>query len=331
MKILVTGVEGFIGRHFCQLLSDSGHQSVGIDKKAGEDVNKVLGGSSVIEQKLSGIHAIVHLAANCSTPRSIAQPIEDFQDNAQGTLTVLEYARQRGLPVIYTSTCKVYSAKAVSALNGACVDETISVTDGARTPYGTSKLVGELYCEEYAALYGVKVVIDRLSSVFGIGQHGTEEAGWLHWFIRAKKRGLPITIYGSGEQVRDVLWVNDLCRLLLEQVEHIDRFAGQCVNVGGGKENAVSLNGVVAYLNRKGGPPLKVRYAPARPADLEIYISDMRKLFRVCPWRPTMPVERAIDLVCASIPHGLDGPDETCPQQLRGDAIPSTAHDHILS
>lgn len=302
MKILVTGAGGFIGRNFCRSARQVGHIVVGIDKKDGRDVNDLQLTCSLNKSDLAGIEGIVHLAANCSTPRSIARPIEDFRDNAHGTLAVLEFARRRGVPLVYTSTCKVYSARAVNALNGAPVDESVSVIEGPRTPYGTSKLVGELYCQEYSELYGMQIVIDRLSSVFGLDQDGSEEAGWLHWFIRARRHGLPISIYGTGEQVRDVLWVDDLCQLLLDQISHVELFAGHCFNVGGGPENAISLNWAINYLKRKAGPPLAVQYAQPRPVDLNVYISDMRGLFQVCDWRPYTKVADGIDLIYESIP-----------------------------
>lgn len=299
-KILVTGSDGFVGRHFVRCAARLGISTVGFDKKTGRNILEMFP-DKVDKEEIRGVSSILHLAANCSTPRSIADPEADFLDNAWGTLKTLELARRLRVPLIYTSTCKVYSPAAVGRLKGKPVDETVSVVEGARAPYGTSKLIGELYAQEFHELYGVESVINRLSSVFGPDQDGSEEAGWIHWFAKAKKQNLPVTVFGTGEQVRDCLWVEDLCALLLEQIQNWDRFQGKIFNVGGGVENAVSLNAVLDYLDKKGREPLVIRRAPQRPADLGVYISDMRQLFSATSWRPQTPVFQGIDRLYDSL------------------------------
>lgn len=294
MKILVTGAEGFIGKHFCRCAKKEGHEIIGLDKKNGHDILKCLPDKS---RQLKDVQIILHLAANCSTSRSIADPEADFLDNALGTLKVLELAKLLQIPIVYTSTCKVYAANAVNALQGKEVHEEVSLVSGPRAPYGTSKLIGELYIQEYAEIYGIKSVVNRLSSIYGPDQDGSEEAGWLYWFVKAKKQNLPITLYGNGEQIRDCLWVEDFCRLLLEQLTDFPKFSGKIFNVGGGKENAISLNQVLYTLNQKGLPPLGIKHAAKRPADLNVYISDMTRLFSITSWRPTTPVKIGIDLL----------------------------------
>ncbi len=199
--------------------------------------------------------------------------------------------------MIYASTCKVYSSDSVNKISSGIINEKCPTISSARSPYGTSKLTGELYCQEYHEIYGVPTVINRLSTIFGPRQYGSEEAGWIYWFCEAKKKGNTLIIYGSGNQVRDALWVEDLCELLLLQIQDIKIFEGEVFNVGGGKENAVSLKEIIAYLNKKGGEPLKVKHTNARPADFNVYISDMSKLFSYILWRPKKSVYEGIDII----------------------------------
>ncbi|MBT9151701.1 MAG: CDP-paratose 2-epimerase [candidate division WS2 bacterium] len=123
--------------------------------------------------------------------------MDDFEINALGTVNLLDISAKQGIPVIYTSTCKVYSAQAINSSNGH-INENASVIWGGRSPYGSSKLTGELYCQEFGELFNCPIAINRLSSVFGLYQYGTEEAGWIYWFCEAVRRNRLITIYGDG-------------------------------------------------------------------------------------------------------------------------------------
>ena len=153
MRVLVTGCRGFIGSHF---ISKFGYKVGGVDKKDGIDItsNKFLFDAYKWKPSL-----IVHLAANCSTAKSLENPVDDFQNNVVGTLQVCELARITGAKVLYTSTCKVQPND-----------------EGIRTPYGLSKYVGELYLQEYSKLYGFEYIINRPGTIYGPGQKGSPES-----------------------------------------------------------------------------------------------------------------------------------------------------------
>lgn len=322
MKVLVTGGAGFIGTNFCLYAKSKGLQVLALDnlsKRESRKNLKILKGEGIafkkadikqpLQQEFGKINAIVHLASHCSTPRSIEIPYEDFLDNALGTLNILEFAREHGkIPLIYASTIKVYP----DSLNNLPIKELetryefadregvaedFPIEKGSHAPYGCSKYVGDLYCQEYFLTYQVPTVINRMSTIFGPYQYGTEEAGWIYHFVKSKKKNTPVTIYGTGKQVRDALWVEDLCKLLLKQIESIDKVKGQVYNVGGGKENSLSLLELVDYLNKMGEAPMKVRVSKTRPSDLKVFISDLSKLKKDLNWSPTTSVWKGIDIL----------------------------------
>ena len=296
MRILVTGGAGFIGTNLCLAARKKGIKVLGIDNLSKRSSTKNLplltkAGVRFIRadlrkplQSLGNVDTIIHLAAHCSTPRSFRKPVSDFLDNALGTLNVLEYARKRGkIPVIYASTIKVYSdtvnrlpIKATrtryTLLKEKTIDERFPIEPGSHSPYGCSKYAGDLYCQEYWQSFGVPTVVNRLSTVFGPHQHGSEEAGWIFHFVNSKKQSQPVTVFGTGKQVRDALWVDDLTGLLLKQIDKIEKVKGNVYNVGGGNKNSLSLLELIDRLNRKGGKPLAVKFDKTRRSDLKVFI-----------------------------------------------------------
>ncbi len=316
MKVLITGGLGFIGINLSLFLQKGGYSLKLIDNASKDGAMKnydllLKNGISQIhicdirryndiKSEIRDIEIIIHLAANCSTSRSIEKPLEDFEVNALGTVNLLDISAKQRIPMIYTSTCKVYSAQAVNNSNG-YVNESTPVLEGFRSPYGSSKLTGELYCQEFSELFNFPIVINRLSSVFGLYQYGTEEAGWIYWFCEAVRRNHLITIYGDGNQVRDPLWVEDFCSLVELEINNINDYAGKAFNVGGGEENRISLLDVVSYLEKKSGRKAGLNFQKPRPADLKPYVSDMTKLFEVSNWRPKTTVFEGIDKIWAFI------------------------------
>ncbi len=312
MNILITGGLGFIGTNLSTYLHKKGYFIKIIDnaskKGTFENYNllKQEGISNIeicdirryedLKLKINDTDLIIHLAANCSTIRSITYPLRDFEVNALGTVNMLEIAKEKHIPFIYTSTCKVYSPKAVNKSDG-YIDESMSVLSSARSPYGSSKLVGEIYCQEYSELYDVPVVVNRISSVFGLYQYGTEEAGWIYWFCEAIHKDYLITIYGDGNQIRDPLWVEDFCSLVELEIINISNYKGMVFNVGGGSINQVSLKDVIKYLEKKKGCKANVQYQKARLADLNVYVSNMARLSGVSEWKPKTSVYEGIDKV----------------------------------
>lgn len=241
-RILVTGSSGFIGSHLVKALK--GHDVIRWDKKEGKNLSSLVGCSHTPK-----VDYVLHLAGSCSTSKSIENPLEDFKDNALGTLQALEYARVHKARFIYTSSVKAREAPVM-------------------TPYGLSKYIGERYCKEYAALYGLEYIINRPGTVYGPGQEGSPESGWVSWFLKAKKESKPVTIFGDGKQVRDLLYVEDYVELLLDQIENFNYYSNLRWDVGGGAENAISVKQLADYLE------LDYSFGSSRVGDAEVYIGE---------------------------------------------------------
>jgi nucleoside-diphosphate-sugar epimerase len=284
VRVLVTGAAGFIGTHLCAALDGRGHHVVAVDKRWGGSTADLGGLLEEMQGSLLAAPAVVdmvvHLGAQCSTSRSLADPVGDFVDNALGTVNVAEASRRAGgVPIVFTSTCKVAAGH-----------------DGRVAPLGLSKRVGEEYLRLYRQLYGVPSVILRPSTVYGPGQDGSAESGWVSWFARAVVSGLPIEVTGDGTQSRDVLFIDDMVALLVDVVEHFaaydvagSRQPGGVFEVGGGADNEVGLNRLLAELIR-GQPDFRsdVTYVDRPPGDLYQVVSDNKAVSAVTGWKPTV-------------------------------------------
>lgn len=263
---------------------------------------------------LPDFDAIFHLAAQCGVPTSIANPRRDFEVNTIGTFNVLEHARRNKARVVYASTNKVYNLHSGWKLdergkrwrwedpnwymNGFPKDGltwTGPTSDlmGSRTPYGASKYAGDILCQEYYHMYGVPTGVFRMSCIFGDHQFGFEEQGWATWFVIATLKGLPITIYGDGRQVRDMLWVGNL-------VDAYDSFvAGKNVdhgvwNIGGGPTFGLSINECLDEIERITGKRSEITFKDWRPSDQRVYTSDLRDVIHDLKWLPTVSPEEGL-------------------------------------
>jgi UDP-glucose 4-epimerase len=256
MMIVVTGSAGFIGEHVVQALRDRGETVVTIDKKHGGDL-----ATNIAHWRDFGrgsIDGIIHLAGTCSTPGSVSRPDETFRDTVVSAASVLDMARTAQVPIVITSSVKA--------------------RDGM-TPYGAAKRMVELWAQEYRSAFGMKVIINRPGTVYGPGQEGSLESGWIAWFLEAKRMGEPVIVNGDGNQVRDLLHVSDYVELLVKQITHPAKYdTGQIYDVGGGWDNAVSVNQIVDYLG------LKHSFGPPRYGDARTYVA----LNDAPDWAPKM-------------------------------------------
>lgn len=246
MRIVITGHHGFIGSHVWNSLAADDHDLMGADRKVGSDVNKRSTTAAIrdFEPEL-----IVHLASSVSTPGSVERPIDTFRDTVATTSVVMENARLLGSAVHLTSSVKA--------------------RDG-RTPYGAAKQMAEIWAIEYCNAYDIPLVINRPGTVYGPGQEGSLESGWVAWFLKAKETDQKVTIHGSGRQVRDILYVADYVKLIRRQIDDYvlgrSSWNGQVWDVGGGYNNTTTVLGLAQYLD------LRYEFGPPRYGDAHTYV-----------------------------------------------------------
>jgi CDP-paratose 2-epimerase len=252
---------------------------------------------------------VYHQAAQVAVTTSVKNPREDFEANALGTFNVLEAVRLSAAKpmLIYSSTNKVY---------GNMMDLEIVENDGryayARlsegvpetrpldfySPYGCSKGAGDQYVIDYARIYGLETIVFRQSCIYGPHQFGIEDQGWVAWFAIRAMKNLPITIYGDGKQVRDVLCIDDLIRAYEFAIDNIANIGGQVYNIGGGPGNTLSLLELIGILEEHFGRKLKYNYDEWRPGDQRIYVSCIKKANKDFEWKPKVsPLEGVSKLV----------------------------------
>jgi CDP-paratose 2-epimerase len=254
---------------------------------------------------MEGAGAVFHLAAQVAVTTSVTDPREDFEINALGTFNVLEAVRRSASQpiLVYSSTNKVYGKLAdlgiVERAGRYAYKSNAQGVSEARpldpySPYGCSKCAGDQYVLDYARIYGLRTIVFRQSCIYGPRQFGMEDQGWLAWFsIRAFQRK-PVTIYGDGKQVRDVLYVQDLVEAYDAAVRNIETTAGRAYNIGGGPSNTLSLLELVDILNREAPRALACSFENWRPGDQPVFVSDISKARADFGWRPAVGVREGV-------------------------------------
>ncbi len=324
-KYLITGGAGFIGSNYVDRLLGRGEEVHVYDNlsRKGADQNiawlrqeygqgsfHLIEGdvrdADLLEKSAAGMDVIVHLAGQVAVTTSVTDPREDFEVNALGTFNMLEAARKSGRNpiVLFASTNKVYGGmEDVSVIKSNDHYEYEDYPDGIsekhpldfHSPYGCSKGTGDQYTRDYHRIYGLPTVVLRQSCIYGKRQFGIEDQGWVAWFVIAALQHRPITIYGDGKQVRDILFVSDLLNAYDRSIELIDRVAGQVFNVGGGPTNTISIwEQFAPILERLMGEKIPVKWADWRPGDQLVYVSDIDKVRRDLDWEPQYSVNDGI-------------------------------------
>lgn len=317
MKHLVTGGAGFIGVNLANSLLNKNDDVVVLDdlSRKGSESNlawlkqnhknvefvkcNIVKDTDILAKAVSDVDAIYHLAAQVAVTTSVTNPRHDFESNALGTFNVLEALRTHGKKeaiLIYSSTNKVYGGmEDVVVLenengytyqdfpNGISEEQPLDF----HSPYGCSKGAGDQYVRDYARIYDLNTVVFRQSCIYGPRQFGLEDQGWVAWFIIALLSGKKITIYGDGKQVRDLLYIDDLIEAYALAVKHIDKARGQVFNIGGGKDNVISVwKDFKSILENLFEKEIIVDYSDWRPGDQRIYVSNIDKANKVLGWSP---------------------------------------------
>jgi CDP-paratose 2-epimerase len=256
------------------------------------------------------VEIIFHLASQVAVTSSIQHPRLDFEINALGTFNILEIARKSSLNpvVIYASSNKVYGSNVniipveeqdtrytfASDVYQQGIPEDLSIDLCEHTPYGCSKLTGDLYVQDYAHVYGLKTGVFRMSCIYGERQFGVEDQGWLAWFTIATVMGQPITIYGDGKQVRDILHVTDLVRIYDAFVRSRHLTHG-VFNVGGGVQNTLSLLEALDLIEKYTNQQPTLTFEKVRPGDQKVYISNIEHARQKLDWRPKIGVNEGVE------------------------------------
>ncbi|MBI2166610.1 MAG: SDR family NAD(P)-dependent oxidoreductase [Chloroflexi bacterium] len=325
MKWLITGGAGFIGCNAARRLMEAGHRVVVFDNLSRRGASENLawlrehgefsfikgdvrdfGQLEQVFREHQDADVVLHLAAQVAVTTSVQNPREDFDINALGTFNVCEAVRLYAphTVLLNASTNKVYGELGQAKVEESSsryryvdlphgIPETLSID--FHSPYGCSKGAGDQYVKDYGRIYGLKTVNFRQSCIYGPRQFGIEDQGWVAWFAIASVLGQPITIYGDGKQVRDVLYIDDLVDCYVKAVEHIGRAAGKSYNIGGGPANTLSLLELLGMLRELLGKKLQYTFSDWRPGDQRVFVCDIRKAREDLGWQPHVGAKEGVE------------------------------------
>ena len=315
--VLITGGAGFIGANLADRLLSAGRtvwiyddlSRPGVEKNVkflrerhGERVHVEIADVRNRESLRTAVRSaeqVFHFAAQVAVTTSLTDPLHDFEVNVGGTLNLLEEIRalESPPPLLFTSTNKVYgglsdlelerSGTRYQPLNAAL---RTGIGEDRRldfhSPYGCSKGAADQYVLDYARTFGLPAVVFRMSCIYGPHQMGTEDQGWVAHFLIRAIQGEPITIYGDGLQVRDVLFAEDLVDAFLLAQANIHTLSGQAFNIGGGLGNTISLLELLDVIAALNGTRPDLRSKDWRPGDQRYYVSDTRRFKAATGWAP---------------------------------------------
>jgi CDP-paratose 2-epimerase len=236
----------------------------------------------------------------------MTDPQTDFEVNARGTFNVLEAVRTLApdAMTVFASTNKVYGGLDQWKLEKQGVrwlpDQGVKGVDEREpldfhSPYGCSKGAADQYVRDYSRVYGLRTVVLRQSCVYGEHQYGNEDQGWVAHFVYSVLDQRPITIFGDGFQVRDLLDVRDICRLYIACLANFDACNGKVFNVGGGPDNARSVIEVLHSIEQLMETDAHYSHDDWRPGDQLYYVSDIARLQESLGWRPQVSFEEGLE------------------------------------
>ncbi|MDX1752734.1 MAG: GDP-mannose 4,6-dehydratase [Salinimicrobium sediminis] len=324
---LITGGAGFIGTNLASRFLSEGKKVMIYDslfrdgveenlqwlrKKYGErllvqisDINE----TRILQQCVNNASEVFHLCAQVAVTSSVTNPVHDFNVNLSGTFHLLEAIRKskHQPPLVFTSTNKVYGNlqdvemvenetryhPADAQMKKYGINEKIPLD--FHSPYGCSKGAADQYILDYSRTYGLKTAVFRMSCIYGPHQFGTEDQGWVAHFLISALEDKPVTIYGNGKQVRDILFVEDLIDAFMLAHKNIDKLAGQVFNIGGGPENTVSLLEILEIIRDKAGKEMDISFEDWRTGDQFYYVSNTNKFKEATGWKPRYSVEEGVE------------------------------------
>jgi CDP-paratose 2-epimerase len=262
-----------------------------------------------VRQAVQGVERAYHFAAQVAVTTSVDRPVNDFDINAVGTINLLEELRALPSPpaLLFTSTNKVYGDLEDVALrlkgdryepqdllirsSGISEDRPLDF----HSPYGCSKGTADQYVLDYGRTYGLPTVVFRMSCIYGPHQFGNEDQGWVAHFLIRALMDEPITLYGDGKQVRDVLFVEDLVAAMQLAHEQISVTKGHAFNIGGGPENTTSLLELLDLIGDLTDAPVQRGFSDWRVGDQRYYVSDTTRFKKLTGWNPQVNVRTGVE------------------------------------
>jgi CDP-paratose 2-epimerase len=349
--LLIVGGAGFVGanlahraleggervRIFDNLSREGSHDNLRwLERAHGRELEVVRGDVRDYDDLRRAIvqtSAVIHCAAQVAVTSSLRDPREDFAINAEGTLNLLEALRQDPRPLVFTSTNKVYGDLGdikLTIKGDRYVPTSPSLRKGIdesrplsfRSPYGCSKGAADQYVLDYACSFGLPATVFRMSCVYGPRQHGNEDQGWVSHFLIAALRSRPITVYGDGRQVRDLLFVSDLADAVGSALAHIRDTAGRAFNIGGGPERVASPRELIALAHDITGREPLVQRGDWRVGDQRYYVSDTTAFRRLTGWQPRVDVPDGLARLAKWLESALPGQGSEASLALRARAAP---------
>ena len=266
---------------------------------------------SEVTKAVSTAAKIYHLAAQVAVTTSLEDPVADLETNLIGAIHVLEAVRHstHRPSLLFTSTNKVYGRLARVPLShrgtryepedvflagrGAAEDQPLDFL----SPYGCSKGSADQYVLDYARSYSIPATVFRMSCIYGPHQLGSEDQGWVAHFLRQAMKAEPITIYGDGKQVRDLLFVEDLVQAMRLAQDNMDIAAGHAFNLGGGAENSTSLLELIEELRLLTGNAIEIEWGSERLGDQKWYVADTSKIRGMLAWRPHVGIRKGLRIL----------------------------------
>ncbi|WP_126979250.1 SDR family NAD(P)-dependent oxidoreductase [Frigidibacter oleivorans] len=347
--VVITGGSGFIGSNLADSFLAEGRDVIVVDNlsRPGVDQNlrwlierhgdrvfpmpADLRDEAALRDAVRDAEAVIHLAAQTAVTTSLTAPIDDFEVNARGTMNLLEAVRATGrrVPVLFASTNKVYGALDDLAMietedryvpadarirqNGIGEDRPLDFC----TPYGCSKGVADQYVLDYAKSFGLPTAVLRMSCIYGPRQFGTEDQGWVAHFLIRALMGEPISIYGNGKQVRDILHVSDAVAAYRAVLGRIDGLAGRAFNLGGGPQNCVSLKAVLHEIERVVNHPVPLSHGDWRQGDQYYFVADTARLTAETGWQAQVGWREGVADLARWLRENRSFPDLRAPMRAR--------------
>lgn len=325
-RVLITGGAGFIGSHLAEYSLKNGREVVVVDNLSRTDYNiKYLSeryrrlefikgdisNPKTFEGIMDDVDLVYHCAAQVAVTTSLTNPRLDYETNAGGTFNLCEALRQSKsqAPVVFCSTNKVYGDLELPVIEGKTrykykkiegIGESYPLETNC--PYGGSKIIAEYILDTFLHSFGIKSVKARMSCIYGTRQFGNEDQGWVAWFTIAALTGKPITIYGDGKQVRDILYITDQNEAFEILAKKINQTKGQGYNLGGGPENTISLFELLGLIQKLTGKQSEIKYGDWRMGDQKVYVTDIKKIKKL-GWKPRVDCKTGVEKLIGWVEH----------------------------